>query len=70
MKNIIEELTILSRSNVHIKNKDKLNEILNNMAQGGIGKLQVVSDFDKTITKQHENGVPHLSSFGNTINFC
>lgn len=64
MKNPIEEIGILSRSNVHIKNKAKLNEILNNMASGGLGKLQVVSDFDKTITKQHEDGIPHLSSFG------
>ncbi|KAH1027824.1 hypothetical protein HUJ05_001261 [Dendroctonus ponderosae] len=63
MKNPIEEIGILHRSNVHIKNKDKLNEILNNIARGGLRKLQVVSDFDKTITKQHEDGIPHLSSF-------
>lgn len=63
MKNIVQEISVLTKSHVHIKNPEKLNETLHNMAQGGVSKLQVVSDFDRTITKQHINGVPHLSSF-------
>lgn len=66
--NLIQEISALSRDHVKIKNPDRLNEILNDMIKGGVDQLQVVSDFDRTITKQHENGVPHLSSFGNLRN--
>ncbi|KAF7279377.1 hypothetical protein GWI33_007320 [Rhynchophorus ferrugineus] len=61
--NLIQEISALTKDHVKIKNPDRLNEILNDMIKGGVDQLQVVSDFDRTITKQHENGVPHLSSF-------
>ncbi|XP_066152564.1 7-methylguanosine phosphate-specific 5'-nucleotidase [Euwallacea fornicatus] len=64
MSDITGEIDVLSRNNVHIKDRVNLSKILQNMHLGGLEMLQVVSDFDKTITKQHENGVPHLSSFG------
>lgn len=39
--------------------------MLNELVAGGIGKLQVVTDFDYTITKQRlENGEKILTSFG------
>jgi len=63
MKNIVQELGWLSKPNLHIKNPHDLNEKLKNMAQGGVNRLQVVSDFDFTITKQHQDGEPNLSSF-------
>ncbi|KAL1509658.1 hypothetical protein ABEB36_004364 [Hypothenemus hampei] len=63
MPDIIDQIPILSKRNVQIKNKDKLNDMLLNISKGGLKKLQIVFDFDKTITKQHEDGVPHLSSF-------
>lgn len=63
MGSIIQEIPVLARDNVHIKNEEKLKEIMVNMCKSGVKRLQVVSDFDKTITKQHENGVPHMSSF-------
>lgn len=63
MKNITEEIGPLSKSNVYMKSSDNVRKTLNNMAQAGVSKLQIVSDFDRTITKQHQNGVPHLSSF-------
>lgn len=67
MGSIIQEIPVLARDNVHIKNEEKLKEIMVNMCKSGIKRLQIVSDFDKTITKQHENGVPHMSSFGKCL---
>lgn len=67
MGSIIQDIPVLSRDNVHIKNEEKLKEIVRNMCKSGVKRLQVVSDFDKTITKQHENGIPHMSSFGKCL---
>ncbi|CAG9762869.1 unnamed protein product [Ceutorhynchus assimilis] len=63
MKDIIREIRALAKDNVHIKNKDALSRLIDDMCKGGMGRLQVISDFDKTITKQHHEGAPHLSSF-------
>ncbi|GJQ84706.1 hypothetical protein Trydic_g21113 [Trypoxylus dichotomus] len=54
----------LSRDNVYIKDKTKVNEIINELVKGGTNKLQVILDFDRTITKQHVNGARQYSSFG------
>ncbi|XP_033216860.1 7-methylguanosine phosphate-specific 5'-nucleotidase-like [Belonocnema kinseyi] len=58
------DFPILSRSAVKIKDKDGVIRKINNIIQGGPAKLQVVTDFDLTLTKQHVNGKNHLSSFG------
>lgn len=63
-KNYIKSIKELQKGNVHIKNPDRVNDIIGNIVQNGWAKLQVVSDFDKTITKQHNNGQKHVSSFG------
>lgn len=63
-RDIIKEIPELNSKHVHYKDKDHLNKILNILVEGGAGKLQIVSDFDRTITKHHENGKQHLSSFG------
>lgn len=60
----INQLEELRKPNVHIKNPDKVNKIINQFVQSGFNKLHIVSDFDKTITKQHENGKTPRSSFG------
>jgi len=62
--NFIQKIRELASSKVHINNHEKVNQILNDLIQGGTKRLQVVSDFDRTITKQHENGKTHISSFG------
>lgn len=62
-RKVIEEIAELKRPNVHIKNPEELEVKLNGLINGGVDKLQVVSDFDQTITKQHENGKRHMSSF-------
>jgi cytosolic 5'-nucleotidase 3 len=41
----------LKNSNVKIKNLDNLEKILTNIAKDGRKSLQVISDFDRTITK-------------------
>ncbi|KAJ8975223.1 hypothetical protein NQ317_014527 [Molorchus minor] len=63
MTNFKLEIEELNRRNVHIKDIDRVKKIISELISGGVEKLQIVSDFDKTITKQHENGKKHLSSF-------
>lgn len=50
---------------MRIKNAARLEEILSNMIQMGKEKLQVVSDFDRTISLCSYNGVRCPTSFGN-----
>lgn len=64
MRNLVKEIPELNERHVHIKDIDRVNDIINELITGGPEKLHVLSDFDKTITKQHENGKLHLSSFG------
>nr|XP_023030478.1 7-methylguanosine phosphate-specific 5'-nucleotidase [Leptinotarsa decemlineata] len=63
MKNYVKQIVELTKSNVYIRDPDKVNETIERLIDGGCDKLQVVSDFDKTITKQHENGKIYASSF-------
>ncbi|GLV37298.1 cytosolic 5'-nucleotidase IIIB [Carabus blaptoides fortunei] len=60
MKDIVE----LNAKHVHIKNKDEVINKINLLITGGKDSLQVVSDYDMTLTKQHENGKQHVTSFG------
>ncbi|KAF5308265.1 hypothetical protein FQR65_LT06258 [Abscondita terminalis] len=59
-----ELLKELNSTKVYIKDKENVNKIIQNIISDGKDKLQVISDFDRTLTKQHENGKPHISSFG------
>ncbi|KAG5898309.1 hypothetical protein JTB14_022998 [Gonioctena quinquepunctata] len=63
MINFVKQIGELNKSNVYIKSPDLVNETLKKIINGSCDRLQIVSDFDKTITKQHENGTT-LSSFG------
>nr|XP_033322575.1 7-methylguanosine phosphate-specific 5'-nucleotidase-like [Megalopta genalis] len=53
----------LKLKNVYIKNEDRLLEIINIILKDGSNSLQIVTDFDMTLTKQHVNGKEVLSSF-------
>ncbi|KAK9876559.1 hypothetical protein WA026_013935 [Henosepilachna vigintioctopunctata] len=64
VRDLVSDIKLLSRSNLHVKDTKRVNDLLNKIVEGGFKQLQVVSDFDQTITKQHENGKKHLSSFG------
>ncbi|KAF5270052.1 hypothetical protein FQA39_LY08464 [Lamprigera yunnana] len=61
--NYVQEIEELNSSKVHIKNKDQVNELIKEIISSGYQNLQIVSDFDRTITKHHDNGKTHLSSF-------
>lgn len=67
VRDLVSDIKLLNRVNVHIKDKTRVNELLGKIVEGGFKQLQIVSDFDQTITKQHENGKKHLSSFGESI---
>jgi len=61
----IEDLEFLNNSNVKMKDPAKVQYMLNDLVNGGLEKLQIVTDFDYTITKQKmENGESVLTSFG------
>lgn len=66
-RDYVNEISVFNRRNVHIKDRDRLNKLLNKIIDGGVDSLQVVFDFDRTITKQHEEGKELLSSFGTTF---
>ncbi|XP_071447519.1 7-methylguanosine phosphate-specific 5'-nucleotidase [Hetaerina americana] len=58
------DMSWLMSENVRMKNSEKVKSIINKLIVGGKDMLQVISDFDYTLTKQHENGKRCLSSFG------
>lgn len=61
---VLKDLIFLNQQSCKIKNPQKLQEALNQMAKDGPKKLQVISDFDHTITKQRTpNGSPCATSF-------
>lgn len=60
----IKDLSFLNQQSCKIKHPNKLEKALNEIVAGGAAKLQVVSDFDHTITKQcTQNGTPCATSF-------
>lgn len=61
----INDIDVLCRPNCKIKDPQRVEKLINSIINGGCEQLQVVTDFDYTITKQKiENGKPILSSFG------
>ncbi|XP_054740033.1 7-methylguanosine phosphate-specific 5'-nucleotidase [Anastrepha obliqua] len=61
----LADIPILNNENCKIKNRQRVEKILNEFVEGGHERLQIVSDFDFTITKQRTtNGAPVPSSFG------
>ncbi|RZC41721.1 7-methylguanosine phosphate-specific 5'-nucleotidase, partial [Asbolus verrucosus] len=68
-RNFVKEIKELNKTYVHIKDVEQLNNKLNGIINDSFDQLQIVSDFDLTITKQHENGKRHMSSF-RMFGFC
>ncbi|XP_050451153.1 7-methylguanosine phosphate-specific 5'-nucleotidase [Cataglyphis hispanica] len=60
----IDDFPALRLKHVHIKNEVALLKTINTILRDGTDNLQVVTDFDLTLTKQHINGRHILSSFG------
>lgn len=69
MKELIALLPSLGGNGIHIKHPGNVATLLNKLVSAGIKALQVIADFDHTITKQHINGEKHTSSFC-VINNC
>ncbi|XP_068940389.1 cytosolic 5'-nucleotidase 3A isoform X3 [Petaurus breviceps papuanus] len=44
------------KSTIHIKNPDKVEEILCGLIKGGAAKLQIITDFDMTLSRFSYNG--------------
>lgn len=60
----IADVDVLCRSNCKIKDPARVERILTELVIGGPPRLQIVSDFDFTITKQRtDTGEPVESSF-------
>ncbi|XP_063989537.1 7-methylguanosine phosphate-specific 5'-nucleotidase [Diachasmimorpha longicaudata] len=59
-----EDLTTLKRSHVFMRDPDNVKRIIGKIRRDGPDKLQIISDFDQTITKQHVDGKCLRSSFG------
>lgn len=59
------DIDVLSRPNCKIKEPERVEKLINNIINGGPSQLQIVTDFDYTLTKQKtDEGKPILSSFG------
>ncbi|XP_014604723.1 PREDICTED: 7-methylguanosine phosphate-specific 5'-nucleotidase [Polistes canadensis] len=60
----IDDFPIFKSKHVYIKDKNATMNTINIMLRDGPDNLQVVTDFDLTLTKQHVDGKLVLSSFG------
>ncbi|XP_011067433.1 PREDICTED: 7-methylguanosine phosphate-specific 5'-nucleotidase isoform X2 [Acromyrmex echinatior] len=60
----IDKFPALRSKHVYIKDKIAVLETINAIRQSGVNNLQIVTDFDLTLTKQHIDGRHVLSSFG------
>lgn len=61
----IDQIAELTTAKCRIRNPSRVETIINDLIHGGTKRLQVISDFDHTITKQGKvNGRNVESSFG------
>lgn len=64
----IRDIPEFNNENVHIRNEQELLEKINKIIKDGHQNLQIVTDFDHTLTKHSmENGSTVLTSFGKSI---
>lgn len=67
----IDDVPELNKENIHITNKAKLLEKLNKIIKDGHKRLQIVTDFDHTLTRHNmDNGKTVLTSFGKCFKMC
>ncbi|XP_028043055.1 7-methylguanosine phosphate-specific 5'-nucleotidase [Bombyx mandarina] len=61
----LQEIPEFNRENIHIRDETELVAKLNRIIKGGHNKLQIVTDFDHTLTRHTlDNGKSVLTSFG------
>lgn len=59
------ELTeLLSRPNVKVKFGNRVKAVISTMINDGASKLQVIADFDRTVTRAHRDGVDSDTTYG------
>lgn len=46
-----------------MKDKELVISKIKKIKEGGSSKLQIITDFDRTVSKHHDNGKPTLSSY-------
>lgn len=61
----LADIPEMNKENIHIANKAVLLEKINKLISGGQDKLQIVTDFDHTLTRHKMDGKLVLTSFGN-----
>lgn len=69
MDKLVNLIPELGREYVHIKCPNEVLSLLDKLSSGGVNALQVIADFDHTVTKQHIDGERHVSSFC-VVNKC
>ncbi|KAF8786778.1 7-methylguanosine phosphate-specific 5'-nucleotidase-like isoform X2 [Argiope bruennichi] len=57
-------MDVFNKENVHIKNRDRVEEIVSQLIKGSASKLQIISDFDHTISRVHQNGKQCSTTYG------
>ncbi|GFU75838.1 uncharacterized protein TNCV_1652971 [Trichonephila clavipes] len=57
-------MEILNKNTVYIKNRDHVEEIVSQLIRGSASKLQVISDFDQTLSRVHINGEKCTTTYG------
>ncbi|KAK6644539.1 hypothetical protein RUM43_000806 [Polyplax serrata] len=60
----IGDIPILQRSSVRMRNPEDVFNKIDSIVSGKKETLQIITDYDFTLTKQHVNGIGTLSSFG------
>lgn len=66
----IMEIPGLNKSSVHIKDNVGLIKKINKIITDGAAKLQILADFDQTLTRSHmDDGKAVLNSFGKLNSF-
>jgi len=69
MENIFDQIPELKRSNVHIQDVNLVEKKLRELCLGSHEKLQVITDFDYTLTKSHLNGTRCTTCHGVIENY-
>jgi len=67
---MIDDIPSLKAKHVHMRDAEAVIRTIEKIHKGGAKRLQVVTDFDLTMTKQHEDGKHVLSSFGMFTKCC
>ncbi|KAB7497145.1 7-methylguanosine phosphate-specific 5'-nucleotidase [Armadillidium nasatum] len=60
----LQKVGLLNNKNILIKNKENVENILSLLLKGSFDNLQLVVDFDYTLTRGHFNGEKSLCSWG------